>query len=158
MKQVYGDRSDRELKLVVVMIRSVRALSTSVAPDFREAGLTEPQFGVMEALYHIGPMTVNQIITKSLSSSGNMGVVIDNLIKANLAVKQVDLADRRIRRVSLTEIGTKLIRDLFPKHLETLADFMEVLTNEEMNQLTTLLKKLGKGRKNRRRTRMPTSL
>jgi MarR family 2-MHQ and catechol resistance regulon transcriptional repressor len=146
MKHDYGDRNNKNLKLMVVMARAIGTLDRTFNPDFKEAGLTQPQFGVLEALYHIGPMTVNEIIAKTLSSSGNMGVVIENLIKAGLAEKHTDPDDRRVRRVSLTTTGTELIRNLFPVHMSSLEKAVSVLSDQELDDLTNLMKKLGKGR------------
>jgi MarR family 2-MHQ and catechol resistance regulon transcriptional repressor len=146
MKHDYGNRNNRNLKLMVVMARAIGTLDRTFNPDFKEAGLTQPQFGVLEALYHIGPMTVNEVIAKTLSSSGNMGVVIENLIKAGLAEKHTDPDDRRVRRVSLTPTGTRLIQKLFPIHMSSLEKAVNILSDRELDDLTNLMKKLGKGR------------
>lgn len=142
----YGKRNRANLKYIVVMAKTIKRLEKDFFHDFREAGLTAPQFGVLEALYHQGPLTVNELIEKNLSSSGNIAVVIDNLVKAGLVSKTTDPDDRRVRLVSLTETGGKLIAEVFPKHMETLAEFTDVLSDNELNKLTELTKKLGKGR------------
>jgi MarR family 2-MHQ and catechol resistance regulon transcriptional repressor len=146
MKHDYGTRNNKNLKLMVVMARAIGTLDRTFNPDFKEAGLTQPQFGVLEALYHIGPMTVNEVIAKTLSSSGNMGVVIENLIKAGLAEKHTDPDDRRVRRVSLTVAGTEVIGKLFPIHMSSLEKAVKILSDQELDDLTKLMKKLGKGR------------
>jgi MarR family 2-MHQ and catechol resistance regulon transcriptional repressor len=146
MKHDYGTRNNKNLKLMVVMARTIGTLDRTFNPDFKEAGLTQPQFGVLEALYHIGPMTVNEIIAKTLSSSGNMGVVIENLIKAGLAEKHTAPDDRRVRRVSLTTTGADVIGNLFPIHMSSLAKAVKILSDQELDDLTKLMKKLGKGR------------
>lgn len=142
----YGKRNRANLKYIVVMAKTIKRLEKDFFHDFREVGLTAPQFGVLEALYHQGPLTVNELIEKNLSSSGNIAVVIDNLVKAGLVSKTTDPDDRRVRRVLLTETGGKLIAEVFPKHMETLAEFTTVLSDEELDELTELTKKLGKGR------------
>lgn len=146
MDHEYGKRNKANLKYIVVMAKTIKRLEKDFFHDFREAGLTAPQFGVLEALYHQGPLTVNELIEKNLSSSGNIAVVIDNLIKAGLVFKENDPDDRRVRHVILTESGGKLIAEVFPKHMETLSDFTDVLSDEELDKLTELTKKLGKGR------------
>lgn len=146
MNQDYGKRNNANLKYIVVMGKTIKRLEKDFFQDFREAGLTAPQFGVLEALYHMGPLTVNELIAKNLSSSGNIGVVIDNLIKACLVYKETDPDDRRVRRVNLTEAGGKLIAEVFPKHMKSLSEFTDVLSDEELDKLTELTKKLGKGR------------
>lgn len=52
--------------------------------------------------------------------------------------------DRRVIYAELTEQGTALMQDIFPKHAQALHQLMEVLAAEEQEQLTSLLKKLGR--------------
>jgi MarR family 2-MHQ and catechol resistance regulon transcriptional repressor len=48
--------------------------------------------------------------------------------------------------VELTEEGRELIRSIFPRHAQVIAQEMSVLTPEEQRILGELCKKLGKGR------------
>lgn len=140
----YGEANNRNLKLLVVLGRTIQGLHRRLAPGIRETGLTLAQFGVAEALYHKGPLTLNEIIDKTLSSSGNIAVVVDNLIKAGLVKKSTDRADRRVRWVSLTPAGRELIGGFFPHHVQTLVEATGVLAVEEKLELIRLLKKFGK--------------
>ena len=58
--------------------------SRAVACKVAEYDLTAPQFGVLEALYHLGPLCQKDLAAKILKSSGNMTMVIDNLEKRDL--------------------------------------------------------------------------
>ncbi len=104
--------------------------------------LTIAQFGVMEALYHLGDMKINDIIEKTLSTSGNMTVVIKNLEKDGWIRRYKDAYDGRICMIALEKKGEELIGEIFPKHLEHLAGFFEKLDREEKQQLSQLLKQL----------------
>ena len=86
---------------------------------------------------------MNGVIEKTLSSSGNIGVVIDNLIKEGWAEKSVDESDRRVRSVALTKKGKQKISDYFPNHAAEVKTAFAGLTVEEKERLTFLLKKLG---------------
>ena len=140
----YGSENNGNLKLLVVLGRTIQGLARQLMPGIRATGLTQPQFEVLEALYHKGPLTVSEIIEKTLSTSGNITVVIDNLVKAKLAEKARDADDGRVRWVSATDSGRAIIADFFPRHIEELANAMSVLSSEEKDALTGLLKKLGK--------------
>ena len=70
------------LKLVIVLGRLMKSMEQALAPRIIKAGITITQFGVLESLYYKGPLAVNEIIRITLSSSGNMGVVISNIEKA----------------------------------------------------------------------------
>jgi DNA-binding MarR family transcriptional regulator len=140
----YGEENNQNLKLLVVLGRTIQGLQRRLAPGIRETGLTPAQFGALEALYHQGPLAVNEVIEKMLSSSGNIAVVVNNLVKAGLAEKVTGRADKRVHRVSLTPEGRELIGRFLPRHMETLVETTTALIMEEKEKLIRLLKKLRK--------------
>lgn len=109
--------------------------------------LTISQFGVLEALYHLGPMCQNDLAGKILKSSGNMTMVIDNLEKRSLVTRQRNPDDRRMVTVSLTKNGVDLIERILPEHVAAITDEMKILSPEEQIQLGELCRKLGKAEK-----------
>ena len=108
--------------------------------------LTLTQFAVMEALYHLGPMSQTEIGAKLLKSGGNITLVLDNLEKHGYTERQRCPHDRRSFTVHLTEIGQTKIGEVFPRHLASIVDEMSALTATEQQQLGVLLKKLGLGK------------
>ena len=109
-----------------------------------DTGLTLSQFGVLEVLYHKGPLCQRDIGQKILKTSGNMTMVIDNLEKRELVVREKNPADRRRMSVKLTERGLDLIQALFPTHAAVAAETFAVLESNELATLGKLLKKIGK--------------
>lgn len=107
--------------------------------------LTISQFGVLEALMHLGPLSQNELGTKILKSNSNMTTVIDNLEKRNLVKRQRSTVDRRMIEVFLTPTGKDLIEGLFPHHVLAIQEQFSVLTTEEQIALGDLLRKLGRG-------------
>lgn len=138
----YGAVSELNLKLVVALHRTIQNDERSLSARLSEYDLTLSQFGVMEALYHKGPMKICEIIEKTLSTSGNMTVVIKNLEKRGYISRDRDDEDRRAFVIRLKEKGRTIIADVFPKHLDDLEAEFSNLNIEEKNQLLTLLKKL----------------
>jgi len=106
--------------------------------------LTMSQFGVMEMLYYLGPLSLGEISEKLLKSTGNITVVIDNLEKRDFVVRERDKQDRRIIRVSLTPQGSELIEKVFPYHVRAITAQMNILNKEEQRMLADLCKRLGK--------------
>jgi len=104
--------------------------------------LTVSQFGILEALHHLGPMCQKELAAKILKSAGNMTTVINNLEKEDLVCREVLPLDKRSYTVSLTEKGRKLIESLFPEHAEIIRRRLSVLSEKEQRQLGELLKKL----------------
>jgi len=105
--------------------------------------LTESQFGVLEALLHLGPLCHHELGTKILKSKGNITLVIDNLERAGLVRRVHDRNDRRQIRAELTDEGRELITRVFPLRLQSILDAFGVLEPVEQEQLGKLCKKLG---------------
>ncbi|MBB6215507.1 DNA-binding MarR family transcriptional regulator [Anaerosolibacter carboniphilus] len=104
--------------------------------------MTVAQFGVLEILYHKGDLRICDIIERTLSTGGNMTVVIDNLEKEGLVGRYSDPNDRRASLISITEKGKKLVEEIFPKHVENISEIFDVLSSEEKQSLIKLLKKV----------------
>ena len=106
--------------------------------------LTISQFGVLEALYHLGPQAQNILGEKILKSNSNMTTVIDNLEKRGLVRRERAVDDRRKIIVHLTDSGRELITMIFPEHVKAIQGQFAVLTTQEKQVLSELLRKLGK--------------
>jgi MarR family transcriptional regulator, 2-MHQ and catechol-resistance regulon repressor len=107
-------------------------------------GLTLSQFGVLEALYHLGSMCPGALSGKLLRSTGNMTLVIDNLEKRGLVRRVRSEEDRRMVTIEMTPLGKETIEGVLPNHIQVITDEMSVLTTEEQRELGRLCKKLGK--------------
>jgi MarR family transcriptional regulator, 2-MHQ and catechol-resistance regulon repressor len=134
------------LNTFIKLTRSVESLTSRLAQRGTLGGLTISQFGVLEALYHLGPMCLNELGEKILKSSGNMTLVIDNLEKHALVERQRNRDDRRMVTVSLTESGRRQVEEVLPEHVAAINAEMGGLTPEEQELLGKLCRKLGKGR------------
>lgn len=135
----------RALAAYIKLMRATEAVTGRINRHLVDAGLTISQFGVLEALHHLGPLCQRDVATKILKSTGNITMVIDNLEKRGL-VRRERGADRRYLHVHLTEEGEALIASLFPKHAEAIVGEMNVLSTEEQDELGRLCRKLGIGR------------
>ena len=139
----YGKKADLALSLWVKLARAAGTFGRLTGTDIEGYGLTSPQFSVLEALGHLGPMTIGDLGRKMLSTGGNMTVVVDNLERDGLVMRSQAPRDRRVIMVALTAKGEKLFAEIFPKHAAFVARIASVLTEKEQEQLGRLLKKLG---------------
>jgi MarR family transcriptional regulator, 2-MHQ and catechol-resistance regulon repressor len=139
----YGKKADLALTTWVKLARAFSVFSKATIKDIESYGLTEPQFGVLEALGHLGTMTFGQLCKKKLVSGGNMTVVVDNLEKQGLVERKHCEEDRRAIYVHLTSKGEVVFKEIFPKHAKMVSRLMAPLTEKEQQQLGGLLKKLG---------------
>ncbi|MDA3833130.1 MAG: MarR family winged helix-turn-helix transcriptional regulator [Spirochaetales bacterium] len=105
--------------------------------------LTVSQFAVLEALYFHGPMKQVEIAKKILKTPGNLTMVIDNLVKADLVTRRVSDRDRRSNSIELTDKGNNLIVKVFPRMADAIEHTFSVLTEKELAEFSKLLKKLG---------------
>jgi MarR family 2-MHQ and catechol resistance regulon transcriptional repressor len=133
-------------------IKLARATSTfgKLAGDnIRSFGLTEPQFGVLECIGHLGPLALGELSRKRLVSGGNITCVVDNLEKDGLVERVHSSEDRRTIVAQLTPKGKKVFDETFVGHAEFITELASVLTEHEQEQLSHLLKKLGLGLRDR---------
>lgn len=135
---------NEQLKAVTVMIRANQSLQEVLKLDIESYGLNTTEFGTLEYLYHKGNQPIQKICRKLLMANSSMTYVIDKLEEKGLVRRVQDPNDRRSTVVELTDKGLSLITTIFPQHEERVKEIFSVLTDEELNQLLELLKKVGK--------------
>lgn len=133
----------RALDAYIKLRRAVNALGLRENGVMRAAGLTESQFGALEALLHLGPLCQHELAGKVLKSAGNMTTVVDNLERRGLVERRRDGEDRRVVTVQLTDSGRDLVREVFPRVVEVLVDAFSALSATEQQQLAVLCRRLG---------------
>jgi MarR family 2-MHQ and catechol resistance regulon transcriptional repressor len=135
------------LDTFIKLSRASDAFTARLANRHTIGDLTTTQFGVLETVYHLGPMSQREIGDKLLKSGGNMTLVIDNLCKRGLVQRTRSATDRRVMLISLTDEGEALISRIFPGHVAAITEEMAALTAAEQGELARLCKKLGIGRR-----------
>lgn len=131
------------LDAYICLVRAADSITNRLNHHLNDFNLTVSQFGILETLFHLGSMCQKQLSTKILKSTANITTVIDNLEKRDLVKRVRQKDDRRFITVELTEKGKKLIKDVFPKHVENIVTEMSLLNKEEKGNLKTLCKRLG---------------
>lgn len=146
MTHSLSSRSQQRLALLtyVKLMRAANAARNFASHSLADSGLTLTQFAVLEALYHLGPMSLTDIAQKVLTTGGNLTMVVGNLEKQGLAKRQRSPEDRRVLIVILTAKGKTLMREVFPRHAAAITEFLGTLTPEEQLQLGELCRKLGR--------------
>jgi MarR family 2-MHQ and catechol resistance regulon transcriptional repressor len=133
------------LKAWVVLARAYLAISRHVAADVARYDLTASEFGVLEALYHKGPLLLGDLQKKILVTSGGVTYLVDRLAAKGLITRESFPGDKRSRFAVLTPQGNALIRQIFPGHAKRLGKVLGTLSGKEQKKLTALLRELGKG-------------
>lgn len=138
-----SDAEKAALDAYIKVWRAAHAMEARANRHLAAHTLTISQFGVLEALHHLGPLSQRQLADKILRSSGNLTMVIDNLERDGLVGRERDQKDRRVMTVSLTRKGHELIEMLMPQHVQNVLSVFTALSPEELTQLAALSKKLG---------------
>ena len=143
-----GSRAERRaLDTFIKLTRCTNSVMARLAERNTIGDLTFSQFAVLEALYHLGPLSQGDISAKILKSGSNITTVIDNLERDRLVRRERDAKDRRVVHVHLTEAGSRKIENVFPAHVAALVDEFRVLSAQEQEMLGELCKKLGMGQR-----------
>ncbi len=130
------------LDTYIKLARAAETVSARINSYIFKKGLTESQFGILDALYHIGPLCQRELGVKILKSGGNITHVIDNLEKQGL-VRRERGEDRRYFTIHVTRQGKSLMDKVFPHHVEQVVKELGMLTEEDHRQLQRLCKLVG---------------
>jgi MarR family transcriptional regulator, 2-MHQ and catechol-resistance regulon repressor len=142
-----GDKNTTlALDTFIKFTRAANALENRLTHRGTLGSLTISQFGILETLYHLGPLCQGTISAKLLKSTGNVTLVLDNLEKNGLVERKRETHDRRMVIISLTPAGKALITEVFPRHAASITSEFSALTEEEQIEFGRLCKKLGMGR------------
>jgi MarR family transcriptional regulator, 2-MHQ and catechol-resistance regulon repressor len=131
------------LKLWVVLSRAHAAITDRAAEQIARYGMTLAEFGVLEALFHKGPLLLGEVQRKLLVSSGGVTYLVDRLERRGLVRRDQCLEDRRARYAVLTDEGTAFVQRVFPEHAAAIRDAMAGLDGEDQLVATQLIRKLG---------------
>ena len=137
------EKAQQVLNAFIKLMRATESINNRLNKHHADANLTVSQFGVLEALHHLGPLNQKALGEKLLKSGGNITLVIDNLEKSGWVERHQDPQDRRSMLIHLTQEGKEFIADYFPEHLERIKSEFEILTDEELDKLACICKKLG---------------
>jgi len=138
------ERDTRALSAFINLVRAAETLNAALSRRVAAEGLSLSQFGVLEALYHLGPLPHCELGRKLLKTSGDITMVAGNLEKGGLVRRKRDGKDRRVVVVHLTARGRSLIERVFPECAAGIRDDVSRLTPDEQETLRDLCRKLGR--------------
>ncbi len=133
----------RALDAYIKLMRAADSVTARVTRALSAHNLTISQFGILEALMHLGELHQNELGHKLLKSSGNITLVVDNLEKRGLITRERSTDDRRFVWVRLTKDGEAYIQKVFPEIVTVIAHSMVVLSPFEQEKMAEYLKQVG---------------
>lgn len=138
-----SEKEKKTLDAFIKLMRASESINNRLNRHLADVDLTISQFGVLEALLHLGPLNQKTLGEKLLKSGGNITLVIDNLEKSGWVERRRNPEDRRAMLIHLTPSGKNLISSYFPKHLAHIMQEFKCLSDKEIDELAYLCKKLG---------------
>ena len=141
--------SKRRLKMWLKLLDVNRAAESHMREFLRiKHHTTLPRFDVMAALYRSGKrITMSELSRLLLVSNGNATAVMDRLERDKLVKRTVSDTDRRTVYAALTAAGIRQFEVLAVGHEKEVDTLFDTLSESELETLTTLLKRIGKGEK-----------
>lgn len=140
----YGLTADKSMSTWMQLYRAFKKIRTKEMAYIKSHDLTMNQFEVLEVLYHRGDLSVGAITKLTLGTSGNVTVVIKNLVRDGFVNSIPDPDDKRTYIISITKKGKDIIKELFPGHAKNFEEYFKVLNQDDMETLFKLLRKLHK--------------
>lgn len=107
-----------------------------------DPGLNEPEWKVMTALAHFGPLASGDIGTYVTLDRVAISRALSRLLKLGLATRTENTADQRMFTVDLTPRAAKLYDRMAAQALELEDPILETLDQHEVRELLRLLDKV----------------
>lgn len=132
------------LKPMITLFKAHKELMSFIKNDIKDTSFDINEFGVLEVIYHKKEITISNIKNKILLANSSLSYILDKLEKRDLIKRVKDGNDKRITYVSLTNKGNLISEKIFPEHYNNLKELFSVLSVEEKEILSNILKKIGK--------------
>lgn len=133
----------RALNTYIKLQRAAETVVTNTTAHLAAHDLTTSQFGILEALYHLGTLSQRDLAQKLLKSTSNISIVLKNLEKRGLISRERSTADSRYVEVSISDGGQDLLASFFEQHVQGIVEEMSILNADEQEELAKLCRKLG---------------
>lgn len=129
-------------KLTHELFRFFNGFSSWENSVIRTSDLTVSEAHAIEVLGEYGQMNMKNVAMKLGVTTGTTTVTIDRLERKQYARREPSLQDRRVYLISLTEKGLQAYEEHHKYHSELSRQVLEALTEEESEQLLTILQKI----------------
>ena len=109
-----------------------------------EFASTAPRFDALATLDRESEAITLSALTESLGvSNGNVTGLVNRLVDEGLVMREVDAADRRAQRVSITDAGRGALRKMAGPRAALIEALFADLADEELDMLVALIGRLG---------------
>ncbi len=106
--------------------------------------LTPAQLNVLLVIQHQGEgvgISQVEIGKKLIATASNLTRLLDKLEQEGLAVRRAEADDRRVNKVHITEKGTQLLDEIWPRYNQELMYCLQGLSAEDQRTVADILVK-----------------
>src|SRR4051795_10646995 len=141
-------RPDLDFSPVAVVARLARVrrhIDSALERCFAAHDLSAPTFGVLVTLTRVddgGGVNQRRLMDELGLTSGTVSVRMDRLVAEGLVDRRADPSSARNTLISLTERGRELFERVVPAHLANERRLLSGLSDDELEALAGLLRKL----------------
>jgi DNA-binding MarR family transcriptional regulator len=127
---------ERSLRHVAFIIKK---RGRDILIDF---GITGPQFSALLALRENPNITMGELCDKLFLACSTATDLVDRMDKNGFLERKRDTQDRRVIRLSISEMGKRVISEVVAARRRYVSSILEKLTEEEISQLAQSLDRL----------------
>lgn len=134
------------LEQVAFLEKELRYISGIIKQKGREMlsnyTITPPQFIALQWLFEHGDMTIGDLSTKMYLAFSTTTDLVDRMEKNQLVLRVRNEQDRRVVQIHLLKEGERIIEEVIVKRQDYLRDVLSDFNDQEVENLSILLKKL----------------
>lgn len=135
-------QEDWEIRLGFVIHDAARMRRIIIDEKFKPLGVTRSQAWVVAYLSRRDGMTQSDLADDMGLGKVTLGGLIDRLEDVKMVERRADAVDRRVKRIFLTKLGRKIIKDMRKLTAEVNEDILQGVSPEEVKSCVQTLKKL----------------
>jgi DNA-binding MarR family transcriptional regulator len=126
----------------VAVARACHALERSLAAKLAPLDLKPAQLDVLMNLYRHPGMSQHDLARKLLVGRSNITMLLPQLEKRGLVLRESDCKDKRILRLALTEDGTSLLMEALKIHSALIEVAMSQSTPDQCDLIGEQMRKV----------------
>ena len=142
MVRVEADRDVRSLTEVVTRLR--RALRTSIRSDYPWESLPMAQVEILQCLQERDGARVGELAVLLRLAPNTVSTLLQQMSDAGLLRREMDPADRRAVRVSLTDTGTRQVEGWREAHERRIGSALAGLDQDDQSTVLAALGSLSR--------------
>jgi DNA-binding MarR family transcriptional regulator len=124
------------------LAEAYQAFEAYSSAHIRTLDLTPPQFDIIATLGNTSGMPLKELGEKTLITKGTLTGVVDRLADKKLVQRIASPSDGRSQIVQLTPQGEALFAQVFPEHLDYMAQAFTELSAQDLVSIESHLSRL----------------